>query len=38
MVTVYPMESKGEKLSDFDKKTVGEAPRVGQLLEENGGA
>lgn len=35
MVTIYRMESKGEKLSDFDKKTVGEAPRVGLFLENS---
>ena len=28
MLTIYPIESKGEKLSDFDKETAGRAPRV----------
>lgn len=38
MLTVYPIESKGEKLSDFDKETAGRAPSgtvpEEQLLEE----
>lgn len=43
MLTLYPIESKGEKLSDFDKETAGRAPRVELFLKnscwkrENGG-
>ena len=43
MLTLYPIESKGEKLSDFDKETAGSAPRVELFLKnscwkrENGG-
>lgn len=27
MLSIYSIESKGERLSDFDKETAGRAPR-----------